>query len=309
MYINDLSGAIKHGKPFYFADDVKIVYSFQLIDLLLTIQNIQQDLTGADTWCKIWLMKFSANKSNIIAHRCQIPINSITLDGHNIPITKSVRDLGIRYSNTFNFSEQVNYQAARTRQTMGRIKNAFSLPAARIELYKICVRPQLEYCSFIYGNLRKSDRLILERLQRSFSKSIVGYSSSLTYKERCQKLKIDPLWLRRMKLNLALLYNLTHGHAFSTHFAVHLQHSSPHGLRNKGFTLTNLRARKKIRANFFMVKYSYIWNKLPPAVRASSNINRFKKELDKYLTLQNVMFILEISSSEDDLFENGPNNI
>ena len=170
--INDLFTYIRFGRPFLFADDIKLVYScdrFSTNDLLM---DIQTDLKSLEDWCLSWSMLFSTEKCNAISHGFTIPTNSLLLHNTSLPVTQCVRDLGLRYSCTLNFNEHVSYQVARARRLSALILRLFHIKDARVTIFKTCVRPLLEYCAIIYSSIRKSDWIALENVQRSFSKSL-----------------------------------------------------------------------------------------------------------------------------------------
>jgi hypothetical protein len=306
LYINDICNVLKHGHPFLFADDIKLVYTFHPGDLKQTLSYIKKDLKSLESWSDIWLIKFSPAKSHVLAFKCAIPTNAVSLHDVSIPVQSSVRDLGIRYSCSLNFSEQVEYQLARARQLIGLISSVFSLPQAKLEMYKIYVRPILEYGSIVGSNLRKCDRVALESLQRSFSKAITGYSTTLTYKERSILLSLEPLWLRRLKINLVFLHSILNDKTYATDINLNLQGSSTYSLRNKDFTVLVPRARTSKRERSFVVKYSTIWNRMPCEIRATASRFLFKSRLTKYFTAENVLSLFKISTTLDDLYECGP---
>jgi hypothetical protein len=305
IYINDICNVISHGCPFLFADDIKLVYTFHPNSLVEALINIQVDLDSLTEWSNTWLIKFSPTKSNVLTYKCVIPCGSILIDGEQVAIQNSVRDLGIRYSSSLNFSEQVSFQLAKARKSFGFITKSFTLPAARLEMYKIYVRPLLEYCSIIFGNLRKQDRLAIESFQRAVTKSVVGYSSSLTYRERCLKLSVEPLWLRRLKLNINFLHGLIYKHTHTAVRNMNLEQNKLYNLRNKSNTMSVPLARTNLRARFFLVRYSSLWNMIPSEIRAVSNPIIFKKRLHDFLNHSRILELFKLSLTEDGLFENG----
>jgi hypothetical protein len=311
IYINSICDFISHGHSFLFADDIKLVYSFCPSKLNETLRNIQADLDSLTQWSNTSMIKFSPTKSNVLTYKCIIPYGSTLIAGEPITTQNSVRDLGIRYSSSLNFSEQVSFQLAKARQAYGFIKKSFTLPRARLVLYKSNVRPLLEYCPIICSNMRKQDRLALESFQRAVTKSIVGYSSNLTYRERCQQLSIEALWLRRLKLNINFLHGLIYKHAFTTsdNDSICLQQNNGYYLRNKCDTLRVPPARTNLRARFFLVKYSSIWNMLPSYLRGISSRILFRKRLHDFLNHSRILEMFQASLTDDGLFENGLDNI
>jgi hypothetical protein len=309
IYINDICDVIRHGHPFLFADDIKLVYTFRPNNLHETLRNIQMDLDSLAELSNIRKIRFSSTKSNVLTYKCLVPCDSILIAGERITVQNSVRDLGIRYSSSFNFSEHVSFQLAKARQSFGLIKKSFILPMARLNLYKTHVRPLLEYCSIIFGNMRKQDRLALETFQRAVTKSVVGYSSNLTYRERCQQLSLQPLWLRRLLLNMNFLHGLVYGRAYSANGSICFQQNSAYYLRNKSNTLPVFKARTKLRAGFYLVKYSSLWNMLPSNIREVSSPSLFKKRLQEFLNPCRILELFRANLTEDKLFEVGPDSI
>ena len=304
IYINDISTILSHGRLFMFADDLKLVYQFDPKDSTYT-NLIHNDLRALESWSKVWLMNFSATKSNVISYRFPIPAGYFTLN--NVPISNPgiICDLGIRYSCTFKFNEQVVFKIAKAKQSLAYLSQLFLLPNSKLEMYKVFIRPIFEYCSFIYGQLRKCDRVAYENVQRSFTKSLVGYSSSLNYRQRCVKLGLDPLWLRRLKLNLILLFKIIHGLCFSSNLTTQLYEKVSYPIRNKSVSLKLPIFHSKLRSSFFLVRYASIWNSLPVGIRNTSNVHQFKKLLYEFLTLNNIHCFFKLSIDEDTLCEHG----
>ena len=69
------------------------------------------------------------------------------------------------------------------------------------------VRPMLEYCSPVWSAVSVSLINQLESVQRRFTKRL----PALTYNERCARLGINRLELRRLHADLTLCYKIIHG--------------------------------------------------------------------------------------------------
>lgn len=304
MYINDIFNLVHHGTPFLFADDIKIVYEFDPQSFSVAFSDIQSDLHSLNSWCTSWLMKFSPDKSTFLTYKCQIPPGTLTLDEAPIASNPSVRDLGIHYSSSFSFSEHVIFQVAKASRSIGLIHKNFRLSQCKIEIYKSHIRPLLEFCPLIYSNMRNRDRISVENVQRKFTKQLLGVSSPLSYEQRCTFLKLDPLWLRRAKLNLCILFNLIHHGIFSltrTEFAS----ITSYPLRNRKCSILIPKSRRSVRSNFFLIKYASLWNKLPNHIRSSPSLANFKSQLSTFLTVESLVRILSCNLTTEKAYEVG----
>jgi hypothetical protein len=145
------------------------------------ISWIQHDLMALESWNENWLIKFSPFKFQFLAFKCTIFTDSNLVYGVSVPVQTSVRPLGVRYSCTLGFLEQVEYQLVKGRQMMRLISCAFSLPQARLELCTMYIRHVLEYGSIFGSSLREVNRVGLDSFQRSISKAVTGFSTTITY--------------------------------------------------------------------------------------------------------------------------------
>ncbi|MGL5708765.1 MAG: RNA-directed DNA polymerase, partial [Aeromonas sp.] len=303
-YVNDIIPCFS-GTPFLFADDCKVVYSFDSKDIQSQISIISQDIRRLEAWCENWQMKFNAEKCYLLAHRCSIPPATLLLNGTPIKAAETIRDLGFYYSATLNFSEHINKQILSCTRLSYLINNSFSNIQAKILLFKTCALPIIDYGSFIISSARKTDAKKIESVQRTFTRKLLS-DQNLTYRERCILLRLDPLWLRRLKLNLTCIYKLF---LSSSTILSEFLHTPTYSLRNLNRKLYPHPAHCTIRANFFLVRYSTIWNNLPSAIRNSPNALIFRRSLDSLLTPEKAAELLCTQVNLDALFSDGPNNI
>ena len=189
------------------------------------------------------------------------------------------------------------------------ITRNFRLPMAKLMLYKTHVRPFLEFSHLLGGNLNKCNRIALESFQRRFTKSLVGYSSPMTYRERCLHLSLETLWLRRLKLNFAFLYNIVYDKAFSTIPQLKPKADAHYNLRNSDCKLRTTVAHTTLRKRFFVNRYASLWNKLPLHIRIAASLPIFKKKLHTFLSANSILTLFDASLTLDNLYENGPDHI
>ena len=166
---------------------------------------------------------------------------------------------------------------------MGMIKRTFSYmdKTMLIQLYKIFVRPHLEYSQRIWSPYLQQDADELERVQRRATKLIPALEY-LTYEERLKELNLYSLQDRRTRGDLILMYRIMSGDMRID--------------RNQLFEMTNdTRTRghnqkvhiKKVcntslRQNFFTERIAGPWNALPSYIVNSTSVDHFKHNYDKW---------------------------
>lgn len=307
LYINDIFRIFRYGRPFLFADDIKVVFAFDSKNDPDWIQMIQMELYALQRWCQEWKMTFSVSKCKVLFFRCNIINDILTLDDNPVTCCTTIRDLGVRYSSSFNFSEQVHYVTAKARFTIARIFNTLYLMDSRLAMYKAHVRPILEYCPSVFTNLKRCDKIHLEQVQRSFTKRLLG-SGPLTYHQRCKLLKLEPLWLRRIKINLTFLFDLAHT-CPEVSDVVQFDNFHPYPTRNTAYSFSVPRVRTRLRSKFFLIRYTTLWNKLPEPIRCNGNKHVFRVQVFKHLTVEKVLRLLGESTSIDAFYEKGPTEL
>ncbi|KAH9595592.1 hypothetical protein MS3_00001580 [Schistosoma haematobium] len=89
-----------------------------------------------------------------------------------------------------------------------------------------------EYCTFILSSARIKDKLRLESVQRGFTLHILGADCTLTYNSKCNKLGLDPLWKRGLKLNFIFFFKLLNELSFTSNHVIQYAETSHYDIRN-----------------------------------------------------------------------------
>ncbi|CAH8482514.1 unnamed protein product [Dicrocoelium dendriticum] len=309
LYINDLVSVIQFGKPYLFADDLKVVYTFPGSQRTAEVNNIQSDLEAIERWADMWQMTFATSKCSILSYGCQIAAEVFRLHDVVIPISQSVRDLGLRYSSSLNFSEHTNHIVKKAKQSVGLICHLLTLKETRLIAFKISIWPLLEYCCAVFSNLRKADLRAIENVQRAFTKRIFGCSTALSYRDRCKQLNLEPLWLRRMQLNLCFLHKLAWRKAYIGTYQLHFRENTTYELRDNECIFYLPKFKSSLRRNFYLLRYGSIWNKLPKEIRCIEHFCMFKKMIKAYLSTDRAKWILNIQFDDEKLYEEGPDHV
>ena len=308
LYINKALNHVKYGEPFLFADDIKIVYTFSPLEASDTMHRIQADLDQLSAWSSVSGMNFSTSKCSILLYRYSSSLINLKLNGTPLSIVPTIRDLGVYYSSSFSFTHQAQFQIAKARKLCFMILRSFHLTPVKLIIYKQRVRPILEYCSMLFSNYAQHDRHAIERVQRMFTKALFPKSSLTTYRHRCTQLNLEPLWLRRLKLNLHLLHSMVYNQIHTSVTKATWVISSGYNLRDSAYKLKVESAATVFRHNFFLPFYSRLWNKLPADIRSIETRRLFTRSLNSFLTLDKVDELLTTQMATDSLFELGPRN-
>ena len=188
------------------------------------------------------------------------------------------------------------------------LKN-FTTSKIRIALFNMCVRPILEYNCTLFSIFRNSDLEGIESVQRVFTRHLLIHNPHIPYNERCSQLRIEPLWLRRLKLNLTFVFKILNNliHIENSRFSVFYSHS--YNIRNKDNTLEITKHRTALRYNFITIRYSLLWNRFPPEIRTCSNLTSFKNLIDTYLDGPYLLALLNLKSEIPFDYTKGPPNI
>ena len=159
--------------------------------------------------------------------------------------------------------------------------------------FKVYVRPLVEYCSPVWSPSNTGLITKLESVQRRFTKSMSGMSSS-SYSEHLRLLNLDSLEMRRLRADLILRFKMlkefvdvdasefyervapdsvTRGHRYKlVHTSVSPQCFTP---------VFHPSVRINVEQHFFAVRIIPVWNSLSSNVVEAESISCFKARLSR----------------------------
>ena len=141
--------------------------------------------------------------------------------------------------------------------------------------FKTYVRPLVEYSSQIWSPYSIQLVMMIENVQRSFTKRLPGLFN-FSYCDRLQFLGLQSLEHRRLLADLTLCYKIIHGLIaldFNDFFALPVHP----GLRGHSFKLTVPIVKCNRSKYFFLSRVVPVWNALPAEVVIAPNIFVFRK--------------------------------
>ena len=267
---------------YVFADDMKI--------LSCDPSQLQFALYVVEEWSINWQLRIQPTKSEHITFSrqsppisCQYFINRLA-----IPHTLSVKDLGLHISSNFKWQDYVSKIYAKSIHLVYLIIKSFTFknPHFYINLFKLYIRPNLEYnvsawLPYQTGNIKK-----IESVQATFTRMVcrklnIKYDS---YHHRLQMFNLDTLETRRIKYDLILIYKIVNKLVdlhFNDFFSI-----SPtlklYSLRRHSLHLQKPKMPKTAaKLNFFTHRTINIWNQLPKDVVTANSLMLFKLRLNK----------------------------
>ena len=149
-------------------------------------------------------------------------------------------------------------------------------PTFLSNMYKMYVRPHMEYCVEVWNPVYAGDILRLEKVQNKMTR-LLRQGHLLTHAERNSMFRITSHEKRRLRGDMVNIFNNYDNTALFT---------PRNNFRTRGNekTLKIPTWRKDIRRHSFAYSNLNEWNKLPNHLVSSPSLNSFKAHLDLYLT-------------------------
>lgn len=288
LFINDMPDSVEHSTVALFADDSKV---FKEIKSREDCVSLQKDLDALHQWSVRYKMNFNASKCKILTiSRSHAPIKfDYNLDGSILENVGSFKDLGVILDQSLSFKQHITAISSKSNQMNGIVKRSVGFGAPRhvkLKLYKTLVRPTAEYSSQVWSPFMKNEILLIENVQRSMTRFILG-EHDLSYSERCQTLELLPLSYRREIADLIFCFKCLNGFIdvdFSDELCVLTPNSFLRSSQN-GLLLKENRTRTEHFKSMYFNRLPHLWNILPSDVRGCDTLSSFKFKLfNHYLT-------------------------
>lgn len=205
IFIDDVVNVVLHSTIRLFADDVKLL---KIVHNESDTRRLQEDIGRILQWNETNQLYFNKSKCAIFtAYRTSTCIeNTYLLDDHAIERVNEVRDLGVLFDKKYSFAHHIEQITSHSRQMIGCIKRTpngrFTKQTLRI-LYLSYVKSKLEFASVIWNPHQQVYTDDIESVQKQFVIDMLDSRRNATsyrlapYSERCAKLRIQPLKVRR----------------------------------------------------------------------------------------------------------------
>jgi hypothetical protein len=277
IYINDIVDIF--GKDLtakLYADDVKM---YTVIDDIRCIASLQSDLDRLGRWADEWQLSIAVNKCSVLHIGKNNPSHSYTLQSHSLNNVSEVIDLGLIVDLKLRFSSHYASIVRKAHQRASLILRCFKCRDISLltKAYLVYVRPLLEYCSPVWAPVYTGDILMIESVQRRFTKRLSGMSH-LFYHQRLQKLNLVTLEARRLQTDLITMFKILNNYInidFNDFFHI----SGNVNTRGHRFKLVKPQCRNNVFLFSFACRRIDVWNSLPDHLVNSESIGCFKNSL------------------------------
>ena len=300
IYINDLEDGIKSNVKF-FADDTSL---FSIVeDPEASFEMLQHDLNLITEWAYQWKMSFNPDPTKpaeeiLFSHKNNRPYHS-PLKFNNIEV-KRVTDhkhLGLIFDPKLSFIKHITEKVGIARKGIGIIKHlAPYLPVkSRDQIFKMHVRPHLDYCDMIYhipiktkemsdGDSQRNLNYLMRTLESTQYQAALAVSGAWKGTNRDKiynELGWETLDERRMFRRLVQFYKImTNQTTDYLRIPTLSLHRHLYGIRS-GNVLKDIECESYRYRNSFFPDAVSMWNDLGPELRESESVSKFKSTLLK----------------------------
>ena len=300
IYINDLEVGIKSSIKF-FADDTSL-YSI-VHDPIVSAEELNHDLDLINKWAHQWKMSFNPDPSKqaveiLFTQKQKRPVHPpLYFNGIEIKSVSDHKHLGLTLDPKLSFAKHISEKISTARKGIGMIKHlAPFLPLkSRDQVFKMHVRPHLDYCDMIYHIPVKTRETVdfdssrslnyqmqaLESTQYQGALAVSGAWKGSNQEKIYEALGWESLDQRRMFRRLTQFFKIMTGLT-----PEYLRNPIPslHGhLFGDRYTnvLNTLFCRTDRFQNSFFPDSITMWNDLGPELRGAESLSVFKRNILK----------------------------
>ena len=227
----------------------------------------------------------SPGKKNSLAKNREF---EYVMGGQVLEKVESEKDVGVMIHQSLKPSLQCAKAAGKANQVLGQLSRSITYRDKQtfLKLYKVYVRPHLEYAVASWCPWNKADKEILEKVQKR-AVSMVSNFQATTYESKLLESGMTTLEKRRERGDLIMMYRIMTGKDdvhYSTWFEKMTDRENGATTRTTSGFLNVVPpglCSGDLRRNFFSIRVVKPWNNLPDQVKQAETVNTFKNRLDK----------------------------
>ena len=268
-----------------FADDTKC---YQIVETEEDRANFQAMLDNLTQWSTDWQMLFNVDKCHILHIGKKNPEFVYRWGTGTLESAEEEKDVGMIISKTLKPSLQCAKAAKKANQVLGQLSRGLTYRDKNIfiKLYKVYVRPHLQYCSSAWSPYTVADKDLLENVQRRAIRMVSGLEG--TYEDKLKTVGLVTLEANRIRGDMIEMFKMMTGKGkvdFRKFFQ--LAPTREGALNTRGNTgYLNVaeppQCKDSVRRNFFSHRCPRIWNALPDSVKRAGTVSSFKAAYDDH---------------------------
>ncbi len=289
LFINDLPDCILSSMIRLFADDVKLLSEISF-GLTGPTCSLLLDCDILCSWSDQWQLQIAAHKCATLHLGHNNPNLIYKLHGQDVAASDSVKDLGVIFSSSFASTEHCKSIARKGFQRVNLIFRCFLSKDINclLRAYITYVRPILEYASVVWSPYFVKDILLIERVQRRYTKRLLFYTSlkepersNMSYENRLAYFELQSLQTRRLIADVVFCHKIVHN-LVDVNFDDFFIRDHNVSLRRKhSLQLYTVFCRKNVKKYFFSTRVVPYWNELPSTVVSCQSPKLFRKLISK----------------------------
>ena len=251
--------------------------------------ELQAAISKLEQWSQEWQMLFNASKCHILHLGNGNKKFEYVMDGQVLEAVEFEKDVGVLVHQSLKPSLQCSRAAEKANQVLGQLSRAVTYRDKQtfLKLYRVYVRPHLEYAVASWCPWLQGDKEMLEKVQRR-AISMVSNFQARNYEDKLKEAGMISLEQRRERGDLIHMFKIMTGKDdvhHSTWFQLLADRDGGANTRAASGHLNVLLpgiGNSDVRRYFFSQRVAEKWNCLPDAVKMSGTVNQFKNSLDDF---------------------------
>lgn len=281
LFVNDLPGVVKNAIIRMYADDVK---------LYMEIKNeadrklFQKDINAIFVWSMVNNLRLQSTKCCVLHLFPSWNQNfTYTLGDDQLDSPTEHKDLGVVVDENLDFEAHRKQVVKSANRTAGVIRRCFQLSSVcfRRKMFQSLILPKLLYCSCVWAPQGKQATTSIEKVLRSFSRSVTGIGG-LSYRQRLAIMGLNGVTYERVVSDLCMVFRMTNKLCDVDPSEFLMYATGTRLSRNRGHTMKVIKQvfRTALKRNFWSARVVNLWNSLSQETVRANSVKSFRKRLN-----------------------------